>query len=63
MRRTKETISKKVTDPIRSDGKSVSLPKLFSVGLISLLSAIPLASIPNRGITAYAQQQAQALDP
>ena len=42
-----------------------SMPKLFSGGLISLLGLIPLASLPNRGIMAYAQQQAQAaaLDP
>ena len=39
------------------------MPKLFSVGLVSLLGLIPLASLPNRGIMAYAQQQAQALDP
>ena len=62
MNRAKEIISKKIVNPIRSAGKSV--PKLFSVGLVSLLGLIPLASLPNRGIMAYAQQQAQAeLDP
>ena len=61
MSRAKEIISKKIISPIRSVGKS--MPKLFSVGLISLLGLMPLASLPNRGIMAYAQQQAQALDP
>ena len=61
MSRAKEIISKKIISPIRSVGKS--MPKLFTVGLISLLGALPLASLPNRGIMAYAQQQAQALDP
>ncbi len=62
MSRAKEIISKKIINPVRSVGKS--MPKLFSVGLVSLLGLIPLASLPNRGIMAYAQQQAQAaLDP
>ena len=61
MSRAKEIISKKIISPIRSVGKS--MPKTFSVGLVSLLGLIPLASLPNRGIMAYAQQQAQALDP
>ncbi len=61
MSRAKEIISKKIISPIRSVGKS--MPKLFSVGLVSLLGLMPLASLPNRGIMAYAQQQAQALDP
>ena len=41
------------------------MPKLFTVGLVSLFGLIPLASLPNRGTMAYAQleQQAQALDP
>jgi hypothetical protein len=59
--RAKEIISKKIVNPIRSVGKSK--PKLFLVGLVSLFGALPLASLPNRVITAYAQQQAQALDP
>ncbi len=59
--RAKEIISKKIINPIRSVGKSK--PKLFLVGLVSLFGAFPLASLPNRVITAYAQQQAQALDP
>jgi hypothetical protein len=33
-----------------------SLPKLLSIGLISTLGLLPLASIPNKGIGAYAQQ-------
>jgi len=62
MSRAKEIISKRIINPIRLVGKT--MPKLFSVGLISLLGLIPLASLPNRGIMAYAQQQAQAaLDP
>ena len=61
MSRAKEIINKKIINPIRSVGKPK--PKLFSVGLISLLGLIPLASLPNRGIMAYAQLQAQALDP
>ena len=59
--RAKEIISKKIINPLRSVGKSK--PKLFLVGLVSLFGALPLASLPNRVITAYAQQQAQALDP
>ncbi len=59
--RAKEIISKKIVNPIRMVGKSI--PKLFLVGLVSLLGMLPLASLPNRGISAYAQQQAQALDP
>ena len=59
--RAKEIISKKIVNPLRSVGKSK--PKLFLVGLVSLFGALPLASLPNRVITAYAQQQAQALDP
>jgi hypothetical protein len=59
--RAKEIVIKKIVNPIVLVGKSI--PKLFLVGLVSLLGTLPLASIPNRGITAYAQQQAQALDP
>lgn len=35
------------------------MPKLFSVGPVSMLSALPLASSPDRGIMAYAQHQAK----
>ncbi len=59
--RAKEIISKKIINPIRSAVKSK--PKLFLIGLVSLLGALPLASLPNRILTAFAQQQAQALDP
>jgi hypothetical protein len=59
--RAKEIISKKIVNPIRMVGKSI--PKLFLVGLVSLLGILPLASLPNRGIVAYAQQQPNALDP
>jgi hypothetical protein len=59
--RAKEIISKKIVNPIRLVGKCI--PKLFLVGLVSLLGTLPLASLPNRGITAYAQQQSYALDP
>jgi hypothetical protein len=43
-----------------------SLSKLLSVSIISLLGLLPMASLPNRGVTAYAQQlqlQLQAADP
>ena len=63
MSRAKEIISKKIINPIWSVCKSI--PKLFSVGLISLIGMMPLASLPNRGIMVNAQleQQAQAIDP
>jgi hypothetical protein len=60
--RAKEIISKRIINPIKSVGKS--MPKLFSVGLVSLLGALPLSSLPNRGIMAYAQlERQQAADP
>jgi hypothetical protein len=62
--RAKEIINKRIINPIRSVGKSVS--KLFSVGLVSLIGMMPLISLPNKGIMAYAQleqQQQQASDP
>ncbi len=43
-----------------------SLPKLLSVGLVSVLGLLPMASIPDRGVTVYAQQlqiQLQTTDP
>jgi hypothetical protein len=43
-----------------------SLPQLLSVGLVLVLGLLPMASIPNRGVTAYAQQlqlQLQTSDP
>jgi hypothetical protein len=63
--RAKEIINKKIIQPIRSVGKSMPLPKLFSIGLVSLLSALPLISLPNSGTMVYAQleQQAQTIDP
>ncbi len=65
MSRAKQIINKRVINPIRTVGKS--MPKLFSVGLVSFLGALPLISLPNKGIMAYAQlesqQQAQAIDP
>jgi hypothetical protein len=59
--RAKEIISKRIVNPIKSVGKS--MPKLFLVGLVSILGVLPLASLPSRGLTAYAQQQALAVDP
>jgi hypothetical protein len=62
--RAKEIISKRIIHPIKSVGKS--MPKLFSVGLVSLLGMMPLVSLPNRGIMAYAQleqQQQLVADP
>lgn len=59
--RAKEIIYKKIVRPIRAVCMSKS--KLFLVGLVSLLNALPLASLPNKVVTAYAQQQqAQAID-
>ena len=59
--RAKEIIYKKIVRPIRAVCMSKS--KLFLVGLVSLLGALPLASLPNKVVTAYAQQQqAQAID-
>jgi hypothetical protein len=59
--RAKEIISKRVINPIKSVGKS--MPKLFSVGWVSLLGMMPLVSLPNRGIMAHAQlEQQQAAD-
>ncbi len=67
MSRAKEIINKRIINQVRSVGKSMSMSKLFSVGLVSLLSVLPLPSLPNWGIMAYAQlesqQQAQAIDP
>jgi hypothetical protein len=41
-----------------------SLPKLLSVGFVSVLGLLPMTSVPNRGVTAYAQQlQLQTTDP
>ena len=59
--RAKEIIGKKIVNPIRSVGKSK--PRLFLIGLVSLVGTIPLASLPNWALTAFAQQQARALDP
>ena len=60
--RAKEIRSKRIINPIKSAGKS--MPILFSGGLVSLLGMMPLVSLPNRGIMAYAQfeQQQQAVD-
>ena len=45
--------------------KVKTMPKVLSVGLISMLGLLPLAAIPNRGITAYAQhvQEQSQLPP
>jgi hypothetical protein len=51
--RAKEIISKKIINPITSAVKSK--PKLFLIGLVSLLGGLPLASLPNRVLTAFAQ--------
>jgi hypothetical protein len=60
--RAKEIISKRIINPIKSVGKT--MPKLFSVGLVSLLGMMPLVSLPNRGIMAYAHLEQQlAADP
>ncbi|HYF98455.1 MAG TPA: hypothetical protein VD815_00030 [Candidatus Saccharimonadales bacterium] len=52
---TKEFVTKIIkTNQIFQRARS--LPKLLSVGFISTLGLLPLASIPNRGVGAYAQQ-------
>ncbi len=62
MIRAKELISKKIINQIKSIGKS--MPKLFFVGLISLLGALSLSSMPDRGLMAYAQvEHHKAIDP
>ena len=46
--------------------KVKSLSKLLSVGFVLVLGLFPMASIPNRGVTVYAQQlhlQLQTSDP
>jgi hypothetical protein len=62
---TKEFVNKIIkTNQIFQRARS--LPKLLSVGFISTLGLLPLASIPNRGVGAYAQQvqlQTTASDP
>jgi hypothetical protein len=62
---TKEFVTKIIkTNQIFQRARS--LPKLLSVGFISTLGLLPLASIPNRGVGAYAQQvqlQTTASDP
>jgi hypothetical protein len=63
MRKAKEFIQKRLANPIRSIGKSRPLRRLMPVGLVPLLSTLPLASLPNNGTMAYAQQQTQVLDP
>ncbi len=57
--RAKEIFSKKIDSPIRLAGRSI--PKLFFVGLLSLLGTLSLASLTS-SITVYAQQQSHALD-
>jgi hypothetical protein len=72
MRKAKEFIQKRLANPIRSIGKSRPLRRLMPVGLVPLLSTLPLASLPNRGTMAYAQlgtqlqqqqQQQSLMDP
>ena len=61
MSKAKEIISKKIFNQIKSVGKS--MPKLFSAGLISLLSALHLSSMPSRGLLVHAQvENHQAID-
>jgi hypothetical protein len=57
MNKAKEFVTKIIN---KSQGHIIqrvrSLPKLLSVGFIAVLGLLPIASIPNRGISAYAQQ-------
>jgi len=59
--RKKQVINQKIVNPIRSACRSKL--KLFLVGLVSIVGTLPLASLPNRVLTAYAQQQGEVLDP
>jgi hypothetical protein len=52
MSRAKGIISKKLS--VNQIGWH-PMPKLFSVGLVSLLGALPLSSMPNRSLMAHAQ--------
>ncbi len=67
MSKAKEITSKRIVSPIRTVGKSMSMPKVFLVGLVSLLSVLPSPSPHDSGIMVYAQlesqQQAQSIDP
>ena len=67
MNKAKEFVTKIIN---KSQGHIIqrvkSLPKLLSVGFIAFLGLLPLASIPTRGISAYAQQvqlQTTTTDP
>jgi hypothetical protein len=63
MNKAKEFITKIIN---KSQGQIItrvkSLPKLLSAGLIAVVGLFPLASIPNRGISAYAQLVTQQPD-
>lgn len=59
--RAKRIIYQKIVNPIKSACRSKL--KLFLVGLVSIVGTLPLASLPNRALTAYAQQQGELLDP
>ena len=58
-----------VTNIINTDQKKIihrirCMPKLLSVAIISALGLLPMTSVSNRGMTAYAQQlQSQTTDP
>ena len=58
-----------VTNIINSNQKKIvqrirCMPKLLSVAIISALGLLPMTSVSNRGMTAYAQQlQSQTTDP
>ena len=58
-----------VTNIINTNQKKIihrirCMPKLLSVAIISALGLLPMTSVPNRGMTAYAQQlQSQTTDP
>jgi len=58
-----------VTNIINTNQKKIihrirCMPKLLSVAIISALGLLPMTSVSNRGMTAYAQQlQSQTTDP
>ena len=54
---TKEFVTKIIKkNQDRIIQKVKTMPKLLSGSFISILTLLPLTSMPNRGITAYAQQ-------
>ena len=62
---TKEFVTNIInTNPKKIIHRIRCTPKLLSVAIISALGLLPITSVPNRGMTAYAQQlHPQNTDP